>query len=346
MVLLEKATYYFTQNLPFVLFVKPHQNQLNGVFQKTNELNFFTGQKGFVFAGFYNTKDIVLPYDNCEFEKENWNFDINQHTLLSVDDSNGIEFKNLVQKAIQAIDDNQFEKVVLSRKITVPISDLNFIESFKNLVNTYTSAFRYLFFHPEIGLWMGATPEQLIKIEKGNFYTMALAGTQPFSEEIFWEEKEIKEQKFVTEYIKNQIEDKVTSLCISGPKTHKAGTIVHLKTDISGTIKASVKPLEFVKVLHPTSAICGMPLQQARSFILENEGYDRKYYSGYLGEWNGMENSDLFVNLRCCEILSNSVSVYVGCGITIESNPEKEFIETYNKSKTIMSILVDDTSLK
>lgn len=155
-----------------------------------------------------------------------------------------------------------------------------------------------------------------------------------------------KEQEFVTEYIKKQIEDKVTSLQISESKTHKAGNIVHLKTDISGTINASVEPLDFVKALHPTSAICGMPLQSARDFILKNEGYDRKFYSGYLGEWNGKKNSDLFVNLRCCEILSNSVSVYVGCGITKESNPEKEFIETYNKSKTIISILVDDKSLK
>ena len=52
-----------------------------------------------------------------------------------------------------------------------------------------------------------------------------------------------------------------------------------------------------------------------------------------------MENSDLFVNLRCCEFLEDAVSVYVGCGITKESIPEHEFIETFNKSKTIVSIL-------
>lgn len=340
MLLLEKASHYFSKKLPFALFVKPNQVQLNGVFQNTDELVEFSGQKGFVFSGFYNTKDVVLPFDSCEVIQENWSDEKQYHERISFSDSEGVEFKNLVQKGINAIVENQFEKVVLSRKIEIPNDTINSIESFKNLVNTYSTAFRYLFYHPQIGLWMGATPEQLVKIKNGEFYTMALAGTQPYSEHIVWGEKEIKEQELVTDFIKNQIEDKVDTIKISDAITHRAGSIVHLKTDISGSIKSSIQPLDLVKALHPTSAVCGMPLQQARSFILEHEGYDRKYYSGYLGEWKGMENSDLFVNLRCCEFLENAVAVYVGCGITKDSIPEHEFIETFNKSRTIVSILV------
>lgn len=340
MLLLEKASHYFSKKLPFALFVKPNQVQLNGVFQNTDELVEFSGQKGFVFSGFYNTKDVVLPFDSCEVIQENWSYEKQYQERIYFSDSEGVEFKNLVQKGINAIVENQFEKVVLSRKIEIPNDTINSIESFKNLVNTYSTAFRYLFYHPQIGLWMGATPEQLVKIKNGEFYTMALAGTQPYSEHIVWGEKEIKEQELVTDFIKNQIEDKVDTIKISDAITHRAGSIVHLKTDISGSIKSSIQPLDLVKALHPTSAVCGMPLQQARSFILEHEGYDRKYYSGYLGEWKGMENSDLFVNLRCCEFLENAVAVYVGCGITKDSIPEHEFIETFNKSRTIVSILV------
>ena len=340
MLLLEKASHYFSKKLPFALFVKPNQVQLNGVFQNTDELVEFSGQKGFVFSGFYNTKDVVLPFDSCEVIQENWSYEKQYQERIYFSDSEGVEFKNLVQKGINAIVENQFEKVVLSRKIEIPNDTINSIESFKNLANTYSTAFRYLFYHPQIGLWMGATPEQLVKIKNGEFYTMALAGTQPYSEHIVWGEKEIKEQELVTDFIKNQIEDKVDTIKISDAITHRAGSIVHLKTDISGSIKSSIQPLDLVKALHPTSAVCGMPLQQARSFILEHEGYDRKYYSGYLGEWKGMENSDLFVNLRCCEFLENAVAVYVGCGITKDSIPEHEFIETFNKSRTIVSILV------
>ena len=75
MLLLEKASYYFSKKLPFALFVKPNQVQLNGVFQNTDELVEFSGQKGFVFSGFYNTKDVVLPFDSCEVIQENWSYE-------------------------------------------------------------------------------------------------------------------------------------------------------------------------------------------------------------------------------------------------------------------------------
>jgi isochorismate synthase len=92
-----------------------------------------------------------------------------------------------------------------------------------------------------------------------------------------------------------------------------------------------------------------MPLHIARNFILENEKYNRKYYSGFLGEFRMQEQTNLFVNLRCCEFVNvNSnvnvkmkceVNIYVGCGITKDSQAEKEFIETENKAKTILSVL-------
>lgn len=154
MLLLEKASYYFSKKLPFALFVKPNQIQLNGVFQKTDELVEFSGQKGFVFSGFYNTKDVVLPLDSCEVIQENWSYVKQHQETISFSDSEGVEFKNLVQKGINAIAKNQFEKVVLSRKIEIPHDSLNIFESFKNIVNTYSSAFRYLFYHPQIGFWM------------------------------------------------------------------------------------------------------------------------------------------------------------------------------------------------
>ena len=39
-------------------------------------------------------------------------------------------------------------------------------------------------------------------------------------------------------------------------------------------------------------------------------------------------------------ILNNAVNVYVGCGITKDSNPEMEFLETENKSMTMRDVLI------
>jgi isochorismate synthase len=109
---------------------------------------------------------------------------------------------------------------------------------------------------------------------------------------------------------------------------------------LSGELNTDFKSFDLVKALHPTPAICGLPKEEALRFILENENYDRKYYAGFLGEWNKANQSDLFVNLRCLEVENEKVNLYVGCGITKDSNPEKEFIETENKSMTMRNILV------
>lgn len=340
--LLDKATSCFQKQLPFALYVKPNETILHGIFQNDATLNVFESQNGFVFAGFYNEVNVVFPLSDSEIFQEEINLEIEENSIQienNYDKNARISFENLVKNGVSEIENGIFEKVVLSRKIEVSQS-VDFIKSYQKLVKKYPTAFRYLWFHPKVGMWMGATPEQLAKIKNNTFETVALAGTQVFSETVSWQEKEIVEQQLVTDYIKSRTENLVENLQISEAYTQKAGSLVHLKSDISGKLKQNVSELEVINALHPTSAVCGMPLENARNFILENEKYNRKYYAGFLGEFQMQEQTNLFVNLRCCEIENNSTKIYVGCGITKDSKANKEFIETENKAKTILSILV------
>ena len=340
--LLDKATSCFQKPLPFVLYAKPNETILNGIFQNDDILNVFENQSGFVFSCFYKETNVVFPFTDSEIIQEEINFEIEDEFIQIENNSNEnaqILFEDLVQKGVSEIEKGTFEKVVLSRKIEVSQS-VDFIKSYQKLVKKYPTAFRYLWFHPKVGMWMGATPEQLAKIKNNTFETVALAGTQVFSENVIWQEKEIVEQQLVTDYIKSRTENLVEVLHISDSYTQKAGNLVHLKSDISGELKSNISEIDVINALHPTSAICGMPLESARNFILENEKYNRKYYAGFLGEFQMQEQTNLFVNLRCCEIENNLTKIYVGCGITKDSQADKEFIETENKAKTILSILV------
>ncbi len=340
--LLDKATSCFQKQLPFVLYAKPNEIILNGIFQNDDTLNVFENQSGFVFSCFYKETNVVFPFTDSEIIQEEINFEIEDEFIQIENNSNEnaqILFEDLVQKGVSEIEKGTFEKVVLSRKIEVSQS-VNFIKSYRNLLKKYPTAFRYLWFHPNVGMWMGATPEQLAKIENNTFETVALAGTQVFSEDIIWQEKEIVEQQLVTDYIKSRTENLVESLQISESYTQKAGILAHLKSDISGKLKQNISEIDVINALHPTSAVCGMPLKEARNFILKNENYNRKYYSGFLGEFQMKEQTNLFVNLRCCEIENNLTKIYVGCGIIKDSQADKEFIETENKAKTILNILV------
>lgn len=344
-----RAQNQLQNRLPFVLYHKPKSGKLVGFFQYDSVLYTadFT-EPGFVFAPFNGNQVVLIPQGKSDVWTENLVADVLVPEVAVPDsDHKGQEaFENLVAKGIESIRRNEFQKVVLSRSETVKLEHFDAIATFKKLTHTYPAAFTYCFFHPQIGMWFGASPEQLLKVSTNRFETMALAGTQKFdgNENVDWKNKEKEEQRFVTDFILENLENVTSDIAFSSPYTYRAGNLLHLKTDISGTLHEDSNVRQLLDILHPTPAVCGLPKDKARDFILENEGYDRNYYSGYLGELDlgfhsGQSMTDLFVNLRCMEIKNGSAVLYIGCGVTKDSEPQKEYIETVNKSMTIKKIL-------
>ena len=337
-------------NLPFVVYNKPNSGQLVGFFQRNAHLYLVEdfNESGFVLAPFSGTEIVLIPKNHSELVIEDWVVQAPENKSDATADGHQCktEFEKLVAKGVEAIQNATFQKVVLSRKETLALSNFEVVRTFKNLVNIYPAAFAYCFFHPKIGMWFGASPEQLLKVNTNQFETMALAGTQRFEgdENVGWESKEKEEQQIVTDFILENLENVTSDIAFSNPYTYKAGNLLHIKTDISGTLGGNSNVRQLLDILHPTPAVCGLPKEAARDFILKNEGYDRKFYSGYLGELNAnfyadQNTTDLFVNLRCMEIEKNSALIYVGCGVTKDSDPQKEYIETVNKTMTIKKIL-------
>ncbi|NER13889.1 isochorismate synthase [Leptobacterium flavescens] len=358
----EKEVFYWKirshigSGLPFVIYSEPEDEKIKGILQEDNEVisvKDFT-ESGFVFAPF-NTREeeaILLRTDIQLLTKSERGKDNALEEFDSIYDSNIIRnHKKLVRQGIKAIKESELEKVVLSRVEPFPLEKNDPLEIFKFLHNTYPTAFVYFWHHPKIGTWLGATPETLLKVEEDSFSTMSLAGTLPYNEDedvIMWGEKEKEEQQIVTDAIVSGL-DKIPGLgniCVSEIETIQAGGILHLKSNISGSLeKASLKNI--LCSLHPTPAVCGYPREEARKFILENEKYHRSFYTGYLGELN-MQNSEkstnftqLYVNLRCMQLKEQKAWIYVGGGITADSNPNLEWEETVNKSQTMKKVLLN-----
>ncbi len=344
--LVDKIQLHHQQNLPFVVYCKPNSEKIIGLFQQNDslyEVADFT-EKGFVFASFEGNQNFIIPESVSEKWIEDWNFNKAirpSKEIVAVDVSAQINFQNLVAKGLQAIQNNQFQKVVVSRKESVDLTDFNLATTFEKLVQQYRSAFVYCLYHPKIGTWLGATPEQLLKANATHFETMALAGTQKEvgATEISWPQKEQEEQQFVTDYIVSKLNTLTTAVQVSAPYSVKAGQLWHIKTDILGVFGANLDLKKAIQLLHPTPAVCGMPKEISKAFILANEQYDRSFYTGFLGELNVNFASDLFVNLRCMQIENNQAHLYMGCGITKDSIPEKEWNESVNKSMTMKQVL-------
>ncbi|EJL71717.1 chorismate-binding protein [Chryseobacterium populi] len=248
------------------------------------------------------------------------------------------EYLQKLEKVIEVIKENELPKLVLSRrKIFTDFSNIDLKQGFKNLCTSYPNAFRYMFIDDE-NAWMGAFSEVLGKFNKitHQFETMSLAGTLPVSES--WSEKEIEEQKPVSGYIKNILKNYAVHIEESDTYDHISGNIKHLRTDF----KAEIKPEEVDKIiqeLHPTPAVCGIPKDFCKENIQKFEKFPRELYAGYIK----IETEDTiyyFVNLRCAKLYRNSVHLFVGGGITAQSNPEKEWIETELKSQAVLKNLV------
>lgn len=248
------------------------------------------------------------------------------------------EYCNTLEQVIGVIKDHHLPKLVYSRrKIFTDFNSIDYQESFGNLCETYPNAFRYLFNDGE-NAWMGAFSEVLGKFNKTTheFETMALAGTLPVSEE--WSGKEIEEQKPVTTYIRNILETYSDQVLQSETYDHISGNIKHLRTDF----KTRIKPEDLdqlIKDLHPTPAVCGIPKDFCNENIRKYEKFPREFYAGYI-KIETEETIQYFVNLRCARLYKDAVHVFVGGGITAQSSPEKEWIETELKSEAILKNLV------
>ena len=342
----------YAHNLPFVLYRKPNAKNVIALLQSDETLYKVSNyaEKGFVFAPFIGEDRIIFPEDKCDVSIST--FEPNGQKLPAV---SKVECKNamaeqnhidLVNKATKNIENGGFSKVVLSRRETLAISNFDLFATFQKLASSYPSAFAYCFYHPKVGLWLGAFSEQLVFVKGKNFRTMAVAGTQLYNDiaTAFWGDKEINEQQLVTDFLVSNLNEISTEITVSKPYTLRAGNLIHLKTDIEGKFKEEMQLKDLLSILHPTPAVCGFPKDAAMNFIIKNEGYNRSFYSGFLGELNfDFENNDnatdLYVNLRCMEIEENNAHIYVGGGITIDSNAESEWLETVNKSQTIKKIL-------
>jgi len=365
-------------DLPFVAYRKASDpishESLRGFFQKDDQTHLIHDfeESGFVFAPFDNEQNsFLIPSDESEFLEAD--FQVDDDNMC--DNSVSIEIESeagkqnhldLVQQGLDAIKNGNLKKVVLSRKENVKLEAPNALSLFRKMLSKYPTAFVYLWYHPKVGMWLGATPETLLQVKRNRLKTMALAGTQKYTDttNVEWGLKEIEEQEFVTNSIVENIGDldlDKNDILKSGPYTVQAGKLLHLRTDISVKIDDKVKLEQLIQAIHPTPAICGLPRNAAKKFILKHENYNREFYTGFLGELNIKEKvqrssnrknrenqaylsvvkqTSLFVNLRCLKLDEDQAILYIGGGITKDSDPEQEWIETQNKAQTMKAVLV------
>lgn len=339
--LLKKARASRADGHPFVIYRKPDAEVVQALFQKdadTYPADFTSS--GYIFAPF-DGKALWIPESKSERMSAAWKkSQVNLcRPVLEIDDAARERHLTLVNKGISAIKDGEFDKVVLSRVQSVAFGDTDFYETFRRMLDAYPEACVYIWWHPASGGWMGAFAEQLAHVSGHYLTTMALAGTRVAGTASEWGEKEKQEQLFVTEAIEEALAPFSVRITKGETETATAGRLEHIRTMILAALREDADLEKLVYALHPTPAVCGRPKEAARSFILREEGYDREFYSGFHGEVTIGWRTDLFVNLRCLSWTEGEARLFVGGGITTDSDAEKEWEETVNKAGTMAAVL-------
>ena len=288
-------------------------------------------------------ENIIKPLE----EKKSGNIKIHKLTGTSPKDKK--KWKNLVNSCLENIYNNKIDKIVISRRVEVFLSgELNLDYVLNHFREKYRECYLFIF-HRGKSSFFGATPERLVKFCEGTLKIEALAGSasrgKTEEEDLLLEkkllnnDKDIQEHDFVVNHIKDSISGLVEELTIE--KKHsikKLNNIQHISTSISAKMNSNNTPLNIIKELSPTPAVCGIPKEVSLNLIKKLENYYRGLYSGIIGWFNFNDEGEFAVAIRSALTYGNKLIAFAGSGIVEKSDPDLEYEETELKFKPILSI--------
>ena len=259
------------------------------------------------------------------------------------------KWKNLVVEALEKISEKEVNKIVLSRRVDLLLTEEpDFYTILKRLRKDYGDTYLFINHHGKSSFF-GATPERLAKFTEGKIEIDALAGSAPrgkndtedliIENNLLSDKKNLNEHNFVIDHIRSSITNFTKDFTIlPNNKIRKLANIQHLWTKISAKLNDNSSMMLLLKELFPTPAVCGIPKDTALQLIKKLEGYKRGLYSGTVGWFNFNNEGEFVIGIRSALSLNNKLIAFAGCGIVENSDPELEYQETELKLKTILSL--------
>ena len=245
------------------------------------------------------------------------------------------------------LENGHFRKIVLARCADEDMpAGVEKMDLFYRACEMYPRLFIALVETPQSGCWLTATPEILLDGKAQDWRTIALAGTMKLEgdqlngegETLTWSTKNIQEQRIVATYITECLEQFTGDFREEGPRTVRAANLVHLRSDFTFKLADNEHIGDVLQALHPTPAVCGLPKREAFNFIVKNEHTPRRYYSGFMGPLQ-MDDTHLYVSLRCMNIEGDKCHLYAGGGLLKDSTEELEWQETEAKMETMKRLI-------
>lgn len=271
-------------------------------------------------------------------------------SIISREDVQPDAWKRTVSYATDMIKAGMAQKIVLAREVRLKLSakvDIGGV--LKHLMEGQPNSYVFAISHGT-DCFVGATPERLVKLEAGKLLSTCLAGTAPRGENKAQDEaigsallrdpKNLQEHDFVVQMIKKAVGPYTKNMTVpEKPVLYKLKNLQHLYTPVEADLLRSQSIFPIVEKLHPTPALGGAPKNSSMQFIRKHELLDRGWYGAPIGWLDEKNNGEFAVAIRSGLIQGDEASLFAGCGVVADSDPEEEFAETNVKLMPMLHVL-------
>ena len=266
--------------------------------------------------------------------------------------SNHIEkevFMEMVAKAKKLIREGDMFQCVLSQRFSADFEG-DPLDYYRNLRVTNPSNYLYFYDFGDYQI-IGASPESLVSVKKGEVTTNPIAGTRPrgateeedqaLAHELLHDFKETAEHRMLVDLGRNDIGKIVQNGTVEVTKYMEVEYfryVMHLTSVIKGQLLPHLTALDALKATLPAGTVSGAPKIRAMRRIYELEEEKRGVYAGAIGYLSATGDMDFAIAIRTMILKNQKAYVQAGAGIVYDSVPENEFYETINKAKSMTRI--------
>mgnify|MGYP001418482334 CR=1 FL=1 len=313
---------------------------LHNVFSDNKILNYYEE-----YEKIKNEFSLLSFYEEIKLPKK-FTFKNNKNKIKS--NVTKKQFKNKVLKAKEHIKKGDVFQVVLSQRFERKIEKKP-IEIYNYLRKSNPSPFMFYFNYKDFNI-LGSSPEILVRLRKGEITIRPIAGTRPRGKnnkedkknalDLLKDKKELAEHLMLLDLGRNDVGkvSKVNSVKVTEKfKVEKYSHVMHIVSNVIGKFNNQFSLFETLLSGFPAGTVSGAPKIRAMEIIDELEKTKRKLYAGGIGYFTPNGEFDTCIALRTALIKNNKFYVQAGAGVVADSKPEKEYVETVNKAKALMS---------
>ena len=249
------------------------------------------------------------------------------------------DWEGAVWEAVIRINAGELEKVVMARDlIATATNDIDVRWPIRRLAEAYDMCWTF-----HVDGMVGATPELLVRRERGLVTSRVLAGTirrtgddvrdVALAGQLARSSKDLEEHEYAVRSVAEALQPHCTSMNVPEvPFVLHLPNVMHLATDVTGVVDPSgANLLELAAALHPSAAVGGTPTKTAVDLIDQIEGMDRGRYAGPVGWFDANGDGEFGIALRSAHVSGNKARLFAGCGIVANSDPEAELAESQAK---------------